>query len=293
MLFNRKTNGESRFSYIDPKFLNRRAIITFGLELAALLIIIVVVIGVLQYLRIISIEELFWGGNDGNKIGKVAPSKPKKAISQGISYSMPGENSRNDSKNEKETKEKARKIGYEIITMEDNDTTGRSVFYVDRGAYGYGGLGIRIVSNRDGSTYLHSIVGKFLRIENIAGSEDKYLVLEDPVAEKEHQSIRLILDSSPGSKNPLTSLVVENLDVMTSSETVRTEPKLLGSVKDHYKDLQKLLKKGDAVVLQMYIDSSDLEHVVNVKDEKSYYIGYLLAIRRFKGEAEISKELDL
>ncbi len=99
--FKKKEGGG--FSYINPEVLNRRAIIIFGLEAAAFLIIIVVVIGVLQYLRIISIEELFWGGNDGNKIGKVAPSKPKKAISQGISYSMPGENSRNDSKNEKES----------------------------------------------------------------------------------------------------------------------------------------------------------------------------------------------
>ncbi|TXH01190.1 MAG: hypothetical protein E6P95_02195 [Candidatus Moraniibacteriota bacterium] len=302
--FKKKESGG--YSYINPEIFNRRAIITIFLEGLALVILIIGVIFVLQKMNIVSIPFL----SDGNKNGKNntgVPVKeprvagngvqlvitPKEAKSQGLSYSIPGESADKDSRNEKEMKQNAKKIGYEIFAMEDDDTSGRSVFYDKRGLYGYDGIGLRVVQNSDTTAYLHSIIGEFLRIDDIPGSKDKYLILFDPIADREHNPVRLVLESGEGSKIPLTDLAVENLSIIASKETALTEPKLLGTLKDRYTDLINLLKKEDAVAVQLHIDSSDLAHVINMRDEKNNYIGYLLAIRRYEGEARIRKELDL
>lgn len=64
--FKKKEGGG--FSYINPEVLNRRAIIIFGLEAAAFLISLVIIIAVLSYFKILDVPRLL-----DNNFGRQTP----------------------------------------------------------------------------------------------------------------------------------------------------------------------------------------------------------------------------
>lgn len=181
--------------------------------------------------------------------------------------------------------QKAKSLGYEIIWMDPEDTLGRTIFYNWRGEAGYGGIGVREVKNPDGTTYTRHITGIFQRFEDIPQSKDKYLLLLDPKNNKRLPLVRLIFEQTPTKSS--SGLAVEKLSVPLDVKEYGSE--YIGTALEIGSNLEKILRSGDAVAVQLNTDGSS--NFKNLKDKNGNFEVFFLFLRRFDGKIQIEKEL--
>lgn len=182
--------------------------------------------------------------------------------------------------------EKAAKAGYRIVYQEDReDKTGRGVFYQGRGERGYEEIGWWTETQNRIEDYAY-FTGSFVRWDDVAGSKDKYIILEYPEEMGEEETVfppvRIGFE-----EDHLTSFGVENLDYGPNNPEVYSLAEL-GWVKDWENDLGKLIQRSGAVVTTFWRKS---EREGAVRDENKNLVAGKLLIRRFGGVEQLEKEL--
>ncbi|GEM_PF-2809070 len=191
---------------------------------------------------------------------------------------------------------KSKAIGYNIIWMDPNDTTGRTVLYDQRNAPD-NGIGEHQIKNTDGSLYVDRITGIIQEIKDIPKSPDKYMVLINPQTKQSYQPFRIILDPEEASTLsakltlPFTQLFIENLDVL-ANVSAQNEKLLAEFRKFSTDEVQRILNKDDAISAVLWPTYGvNNKSLVNAKDESGYNSVWKLYIRRFGGKEQIEKEL--
>lgn len=189
---------------------------------------------------------------------------------------------------------KAQSLGYEIIWMNPQDSVGRTVFYNarEKSDYDFRGSGIVYAQfGTDSNKVASYVVGTFEGFEEIKDSSDEYIKFTDPITGISLPRGRVIF-TKDNSKQ--TNSLVENLSYGPNNPYVFKEgsnENNLGLLSNWSKeDLKKVIKPGDALVLNILSKSKDGIYT-NEKDQNKEFIGTVLIMRRFGGKEQINQEL--
>src|SRR3989344_6833222 len=140
----------------------------------------------------------------------------------------------------------AKSIGYEIIWISPEDTTGRTIFYKERpkAEIDFRGTGL-IYTQASGSAtqrLISYMAGTFIGFEDIGNSPDLYMNLINPQTGIALPKIRLILTKDSLIK---TFFLVEDLSKDATEGN-------LGNLADWpVNNLEKIIQKGDAAVVTL------------------------------------------
>jgi len=132
-------------------------------------------------------------------------------------------------------------------------------------------------------------VGYFVEWESINNSGDKYLILRDE--ENGLTKYRVMLSSSPESLAKhwnKTAMVVEDFRQFYGIKKTGISVEVLMLNKIGFEKLNKVIKKGDAVVV---FPRGIGQTNIDVIDESDNYVLQMMAIRRFFGIYELKLEL--
>ncbi|GEM_PF-4140231 len=202
----------------------------------------------------------------------------------------------------KSPQELAKEAGYNILWMDPNDTTGRTVFYDFKGGWDRGiGESYGQQNGTDGKVYryLVSLTGQFVGFEDIEGSKDKYIILKNPKTGELFRKIRVDYEgkifTTEGMKP--TGLGIENLSYNTDQALSIGVNGRLGFLPQWDKvQLRKILQPGDAVGIGVTAVKGISANVLHEKDNvvtamyEPYFAGGI-DLRRFGGKAQIEREL--
>lgn len=176
--------------------------------------------------------------------------------------------------------EQTREPEYEILYKKTQDTTGRTLFYQQRGFYDGIGTGLRdVVGGRVNVEYVAGAVSSS-GLMSIQDTNDFYILLVDPQTGEELSGKIRILGVDKDDLRA-TKIVVEDLD-----EPAQTAQNLIGFADLLLKeDLEKLVRPGDGVAVEFYVRQD------SVFDDQGRRIIESLVLRRYGGLEQIRKEL--
>lgn len=179
-----------------------------------------------------------------------------------------------------------KKLGFDLLWRDPNDSTGRTLLYRDRGI-SYYLIGELTAIGAEGLKQVASYVGVAEKLEEIPKSRDMYITVIDPRNKTQIGKARIMMET----KGKPTLLWIESLN-LNLNRTENPEPLLrerLGFMEKWRQWVPNLILAGDGVVLQVRRDSQDK----NVKDENGYYVIESITIHRFKGKAAILQGLNI
>lgn len=165
-----------------------------------------------------------------------------------------------------------------ILFQAPDDKEGRTVFY-DNLSYRFSGIG-EFFDYSLSDSLPNYIIGSFVGWEDILGSKDKYLLLENPLTKKLLLKSRVALEPSSLFDDIAndTAIGLENLST-GKKEDIKLIVRKLSQEK-----INQLIQKGDAVVS---LSLRDNEGYIK-KDSQGKTLAVWLLIRREKGKEMIN-----
>ncbi len=178
---------------------------------------------------------------------------------------------------------------YKIISQDQKDSGGRTVFYsVDRFNYKtYPNWGIgEVFDPTSKEKRLSRVIGSLSGWEAIPNTKDQYLILEDPSSHQAYTKTRVAFESNPvlDGRDNATELDVENL----STGKVEQTKKLFIDLNQQL--IAKLMKKGDAIVVYTMFNVDDKFNNLPLLDTNGYPYARMIIIRRNEGLKQIEEE---
>lgn len=196
---------------------------------------------------------------------------------------------------------KAKKAGYDISWIGDkNDKTGRTMLAKGRRSE-------ELLEDKFLWTMeideVHKLqapilgIGIFDHWESVIDSDDKYIVLTNPLS-KFSIKARIVFEEQEASSKAgffkATQLVLENLDYGYKNQKASYSFSI-GKFSDGNLNLDKILKKGDVVsAYTIFLDEETRKtkkQMIIFDDQKIPVIGVLM-IRRFGGIEQLNKEIN-
>ncbi len=183
---------------------------------------------------------------------------------------------------------KAKTLGYDIININQDDVVGRTTFYENKTIANNGGIGIKKYKNINGKEFIAQIVGSFENLKDIANSLDKYLILKNPITNKQFSPVRILLNTPPSSSSEelsSTYFIIEDLNY--NGKIASLSAQNLGTIgRFSKKEIEQIFHKGDAVAVGLATNA-----LGNVMDQNQQLESLVIFIRRFGGKEEVEKEI--
>lgn len=160
---------------------------------------------------------------------------------------------------------------FKIISQFKNDTSGRTVVYESTATNSYSGW--------NGKNYQ---VGFFDSWQEIKNSSDRYIIIKDK-NNQEKILFRVVYEPTDIKIARATSFGVENLnELINSSEQGWATEGVLQLSDLGYSRLDKIIKKGDTVVVSLWVVDNKIK-----TDQWGIKIARMLIVRRFGGQKEL------
>lgn len=174
-----------------------------------------------------------------------------------------------------------------ITHQQPGDTSGRTVLYTVDNTSSYHNWGVgEVFDLTTKEKRLARVIGIFSGWENIVGTLDKYMVLEDPKSGSGYTKLHVAFEQSPtlNGKENATYLAFENL----STGKIEITKKLVMDINQSL--LPSLIKRGDAITVYTAFNIDEQLNNLPLVDENGLPYAGLVILRRNQGISQIESE---